>query len=603
MKHHIENLIASALSGLEATGALPHDHGAAITIDHTKSKEHGDYACNVALVLAKQARAKPRELAEKIVKALPASDKVIKVEIAGPGFINFFLRPDANHGVIREILDQRETFGRSSLGTGRKVQVEFVSANPTGPLHVGHGRGAAYGATLANLLDAVGFQVHREYYINDAGRQMDILATSVWLRYLELCGEKFDFPVNGYKGDYVYDIGATLHRENGDKYRHASAKVFENVPADEPKGGDKETHIDALIERAKSLLGPSTYRQVFDLGLNVILDDIRKDLEEFGVSYDQWFSERSLIEPGDAQGSASVAGDRTSRATAANRAIERLKKSGHVYEKEGALWFRSTDYGDEKDRVVVRENGQKTYFAHDIAYHMDKLERGYDQVIDIWGADHHGYVPRVKAALAAIGDDPERLHVLLVQFAILYKGGERMQMSTRSGEFVTLRELRHEVGNDAARFFYVLRKCEQHMDFDLDLAKSQSNDNPVFYVQYAHARIHSVFRQMKEKGFAHDPANGDRNLARLTEPHELALIQRLARYPEVLEAAATAYEPHQVAYYLRELAYDFHTYYGAHTFLVDDTAVRDARLNLIVATRQVIANGLKLLGVSAPETM
>jgi len=586
LKHHIENLIASALAGLEATGALPPAHGAAIAVDHTKSKEHGDYACNIALVLAKHARAKPRELAEKIVKALPASDTVIKVEIAGPGFINFFLRPDANHGVIRDILDQRASFGRSRMGAGRKVQVEFVSANPTGPLHVGHGRGAAYGATLANLLDAVGFQVHREYYINDAGRQMDILATSVWLRYLELCGEKFDFPANGYKGDYVYDIGATLHRENGDKYRHASAKVFENVPADESKGGDKEIHIDALIERAKSLLGAATYRQVFDLGLNVILDDIRQDLQEFGVSYDQWFSERALVEDG-----------------AAERAIERLKKSGHVYEKEGALWFRSTDYGDEKDRVVVRENGQKTYFAHDIAYHMDKLERGYDQVIDIWGADHHGYVPRVKAALAAIGDDPERLHVLLVQFAILYKGGERMQMSTRSGEFVTLRELRHEVGNDAARFFYVLRKCEQHMDFDLDLAKSQSNDNPVFYVQYAHARIHSVFRQMKEKGFAHDPANGDRNLARLTEPHERALIERLARYPEVLEAAATAYEPHQVAYYLRELAYDFHTYYGAHTFLVDDTAVRDARLNLIVATRQVIANGLKLLGVSAPETM
>jgi arginyl-tRNA synthetase len=586
LKHHIENLIASALAGLEATGALPPAHGAAITVDYTKSKEHGDYACNIALVLAKQARAKPRELAEKILKALPASDKVIKVEIAGPGFINFFLRPDANHGVIHDILDRRETFGRSRLGAGRKVQVEFVSANPTGPLHVGHGRGAAYGATLANLLDTVGFQVHREYYINDAGRQMDILATSVWLRYLELCGEKFDFPVNGYKGDYVYDIGATLHRENGDKYRHASAKVFESVPADEPKGGDKETHIDALIERAKSLLGPATYRQVFDLGLNVILDDIRQDLQEFGVSYDQWFSERALVEDG-----------------AAERAIERLKKSGHVYEKEGALWFRSTDYGDEKDRVVVRENGQKTYFAHDIAYHMDKLERGYDQVIDIWGADHHGYVPRVKAALAAIGDDPERLHVLLVQFAILYKGGERMQMSTRSGEFVTLRELRHEVGNDAARFFYVLRKCEQHMDFDLDLAKSQSNDNPVFYVQYAHARIHSVFRQMKEKGFAYDPANGDRNLARLTEQHEQALIERLARYPEVLEAAATAYEPHQVAYYLRELAYDFHTYYGAHTFLVDDSTVRDARLNLIVATRQVIANGLKLLGVSAPETM
>jgi arginyl-tRNA synthetase len=586
LRHHIENLIASALSGLEATGALPHDHGAAINVEHTKSKEHGDFASNIALLLAKHARMKPRELAEKITKALPASDMVVRVEIAGPGFINFFLNAAAYHGVVRKILDKRDAFGRSAAGAGQAVQVEFVSANPTGPLHVGHGRGAAYGATLANLLDAAGFKVHREYYINDAGRQMDILATSVWLRYLELCGEKFDFPSNGYKGDYVYDIGATLHRENGDKYRHAAAELFDKIPADEPKGGDKEAHIDALIERAKSLLGAAGYRMVFNLGLKVILDDIRQDLEEFGVTYDQWFSERALVEDG-----------------AAERAIERLRRSGHVYEKDGALWFRSTDYGDEKDRVVVRDNGQKTYFAHDIAYHMDKLERGYHQVIDIWGADHHGYVPRVKAALAAIGDDPEKLHVLLVQFAILYKGGERMQMSTRSGEFVTLRELRREVGNDAARFFYVLRKCEQHMDFDLDLAKSQSNDNPVYYVQYAHARIHSVFRQLGEKGLTHDPANGDRHLARLTETHELALIQKLSRYPEVLEAAALAYEPHQLAHYLRELAYDFHTYYGAHTFLVDDAALRDARLNLIVATRQVIANGLGLLGVSAPEAM
>jgi arginyl-tRNA synthetase len=586
LKHHIENLIASALSGLEATGALPPHHGVAVAVDHTKSKEHGDYACNIALVLAKHAHAKPRELAEKIVKALPASEKIIKTEIAGPGFINFFLSPDAFHGVVREILEKRDAFGRSQMGAGRRVQVEFVSANPTGPLHVGHGRGAAYGATLANLLSAVGFKVHREYYINDAGRQMDILATSVWLRYLELCGEKFSFPVNGYKGDYIYDIGATLHRENGDKYRHPAARIFEGIPADEPQGGDKETHIDAIIAQAKSLLGAKAFRQVFDLGLQVILDDIRQDLEEFGVTYDQWFSERALVDDG-----------------AANRAIERLKNSGHVYEKEGALWFRSTDYGDEKDRVVVRENGQKTYFAHDIAYHMDKLERGYDQVIDIWGADHHGYVPRVKAALSAIGEDPARLHVLLVQFAILYKGGERAQMSTRSGEFVTLRELRREVGNDAARFFYVLRKCEQHMDFDLDLAKSRSNDNPVFYVQYAHARIHSVFRQLQEKGFVHDQANGDRNLPCLMESHERILIERLARYPEILEAAALVYEPHQLAYYLRELAHDFHTYYGAHTFLVDDASQRDARLNLILATRQVLANGLALLGVSAPETM
>jgi arginyl-tRNA synthetase len=586
LKHLIEHLIAAALAGLEATGTLPPDHGVPIAVERTRSKEHGDFASNIALALARHARLAPRELAAKIVKALPASEQIARVEIAGAGFINFFLAPGAYHGVVSEILEKGEAFGRGSAGAGRRIQVEFVSANPTGPLHVGHGRGAAYGATLANLLDAVGFRVHREYYINDAGRQMDILAVSVWLRYLELCGEKFVFPSNGYQGDYVYDIGATLHREHGERYRQPASRIFTGVPADAPDGGDKEKHIDALIERAQQLLGPAAYRQVFDLGLKVILDDIREDLAEFGVTYDEWFSERALVENG-----------------AADRAIERLKKSGHVYEKDGALWFRSTDYGDEKDRVVVRDNGQKTYFAHDIAYHADKLERGFERVIDIWGADHHGYVPRIKAALAAMGDDPEKLTVLLVQFAVLYRGGQKVQMSTRSGEFVTLRELRREVGNDAARFFYVMRKCEQHMDFDLDLAKRQSNDNPVYYVQYAHARIHSVFRQLREKGLAHDPANGARHLGRLMAKHEQALIERLARYPEVLEAAALAYEPHQLVHYLRELAYDFHTYYSAHPFLVEEAPLRDARLNLIAATRQVLANGLKLLGVSAPETM
>ena len=586
MKAQIESLLNAAIAGLQAEGGLPSDAMVTVEVDRTRSKEHGDFASNVALALAKAARAKPRDLAEKIVTALPSSPFVEKVEIAGPGFINFFLTPNAYQQIVPGILDAAEAYGRSTIGVGKRVQVEFVSANPTGPLHVGHGRGAAYGAAVADLLAAAGFSVHREYYVNDAGRQMDILATSVWLRYLELAGEKFTFPSNGYKGDYVHDIAATLHRENADTYRHAAAKVFEDVPADEPQGGDKEKHIDALIERCKMLLGPRGYRTVFDLGLKVILDDIRQDLEEFGVKYEEWYSERALVETG-----------------AADRAIERLKKSGHAYEKDGALWFRSTDYGDEKDRVLVRDNGQKTYFAHDIAYHMDKMERGFDRVIDFWGADHHGYVPRMKAALAALGDDPSKLDVLLVQFAILYRGGEKAQMSTLSGEFVTLRELRNEVGNDAARFFYVLRKCEQHMDFDLDLAKSQSNDNPVFYVQYAHARVHSVFRQLKEKGFTRDRARGDAGLDRLTETHEQALLATLARYPEVIETAALAHEPHQVAYYLRDLANDFHTYYNAHTFIVEDDTLRDARLNLIDASRQVLANGLRLLGVSAPESM
>ena len=586
MKHHLENLIAEAIKGLRTAKVLPPDVSPAIEVERTRVKEHGDFASNIALSLAKAARLRPYELAQRIVAALPASDQVTRIEIAGPGFINFHLRPDAYHEAVHSVLALESKYGRSSLGARRRVQVEYVSANPTGPLHVGHGRGAAYGATIANLLDAVGFQVHREYYVNDAGRQMDILATSIWLRYLERCGETVSFPVNGYKGRYVYEIADTIRSSHLDSYRRSVNEVFRGVPPDEPQGGDKEEHIDALIERAKQLLGPTHYREVFDVGLRAILDDIRQDLEEFGVVYDEWFSERSLTEHG-----------------LVDRAIERLLRSGHAYRRDGALWFRSTDYGDEKDRVLVRENGQKTYFASDIAYHMDKFDRGFDRVIDVWGADHHGYVPRVKAALSALGDDSAKLDVLLVQFAILYRGGERVQMSTRSGEFVTLRELRHEVGNDAARFFYVLRKCEQHMDFDLDLAKSESADNPVYYVQYAHARVCSVFKQMTERGLKHDRDNGARQLHLLREEHERALIARLARYPEIIEIAALAHEPHQLAHFLRELAYDFHTYYNSHTFLVEDANLRDARLALIHATRQVLANGLELLGVSAPESM
>ncbi len=586
MKHHLQQLITSALDSLRASGALDCAAPESIVIEHTRDKSHGDFAANVAMLLAKSARRKPRELAELIVGALPASGKVARVEIAGPGFINFFMSADAFTAVVGEVLEAGEAYGRSGVGNGKRVQVEFVSANPTGPLHVGHGRGAAYGATVADLLAAVGFQVHREYYVNDAGRQMDILGTSVWLRYLDLCGEEIPFPVNGYKGDYVWDIAATLHRENGDAFRHPAGAVFKDISPDEPAGGDKEIHIDELIARAKELLGATGYRQVFDLGLNTILADIRQDLEEFGVAYEEWYSERRLVESGKV-----------------DEAIKRLQAAGHVYEQEGALWFRSTAFGDEKDRVVVRDNGVKTYFASDIAYHMEKLERGFERVIDVWGADHHGYVPRVKAALTAMGDDPSKLDVLLVQFAILYRGGERVQMSTRSGSFVTLRELRDEVGNDAARFFYVLRKCEQHMDFDLDLAKSQSADNPVYYIQYAHARVCSVMRQLGEKGMSYDQAAGLRHLHLLTESHEQELIQALTRYPEVLEAAALNHEPHQLAHYLRELANGFHTYYNAHQFLVDDSGLRDARLALISAVRQVLRNGLSLLGVSAPETM
>ena len=586
MKEILIQKLTAAVARLQADDLLPADLAPTVLVERTRDRAHGDYATNLAMTLSKPARRKPRDLAEQLVGAMQADHGVAKIEIAGPGFINFYLGSDAWHGVVRSALQQGSEFGRSTLGAGQRIQVEFVSANPTGPLHVGHGRGAAYGAAVADLLAGVGFNVHREYYVNDAGRQMDILAASVYLRYLELCGESVVFPANGYQGDYVWDIAATLHREGGDAIRHPVASVFEDVPADAPAGGDKELHIDGLIERIKSLLGTRDYRRVFDAGLNAILDDIRRDLEEFGVTYDEWFSERSL-----------------SDSNAVQRCMERLKKSGHVYEKDGAQWFRSTDYGDEKDRVIVRDNGQTTYFASDIAYHANKLERGFSRVIDVWGADHHGYVPRVKAALDALGDDPSKLDVLLVQFAILYRGGEKVQMSTRSGEFVTLRELRREVGNDAARFFYVMRKCEQHMDFDLDLAKSQSNDNPVYYIQYAHARVRSVFRKLAEKQLVWDRAAGLASLGALIEPHEDLLLVNLARYPEVLESAALNHEPHQLTHYLRELANDFHTYYNAHNFIIDNAPLRNARLALIEATRQALENGLRLLGVSAPDTM
>lgn len=586
MKNEIQKIIQLALDQLKSEGVLPPDLHVEAMVERTRDSGHGDFASNVAMVLCKQAKSNPRDLAERIIAALPDFMLLEKVKIAGPGFINFYLAASAGFQVVPQILQQGQEFGRSDAGSGKKVQVEFVSANPTGPLHVGHGRGAAIGATVANLLQAVGFDVHSEYYVNDAGRQMDILAASVWLRYLELAGEELTFPANGYKGDYVWDIAAVLHREHGDEYRHTAATVFEGVCADEPAGGDKEAHIDALILKAKILLGSSDYEVIFQQALTVILDDIRDDLEKFGICYQSWFSERSLVESG-----------------AVSRAIEQLQQRGHIYEKSGALWFRSSDFGDEKDRVVVRVNGQMTYFASDIAYHMEKFERGFERVIDVWGADHHGYVPRIKGSLQALGRNPEQLEVMLVQFANLYRGDEKVQMSTRSGEFVTIRQLRKEVGRDAARFFYVMRKAEQHLDFDLDLAKSQSSDNPVYYVQYAHARICAVLRQAQEKQLEVTPTPGEKNLEMLTTPHELTLLTTLSRFPEVVHAAAMKHEPHQLCHYLRDLANDFHTYYNAHPFLVDDDALRDARIKLILSIRQVLENGLGLLGVSAPESM
>jgi arginyl-tRNA synthetase len=585
MKQLVASLIEQSITTLKQSSAFDTDLQANIQVENTRDKQHGDLASNIALTLAKAARRNPREIAQMICDHLPATPEVSKTEIAGPGFINFFISQDATATVLNSILELGDQYGQCQVGADQHVQIEFVSANPTGPLHVGHGRGAAYGASLGNLLSAAGYKVQREYYVNDAGRQMNILAASVWLRYLALEGETMPFPSNGYQGEYVKDIAAALHQRVGSDLKHSVAEVSKDLPADAPEG-DKEAHIDAIIERAQQLLGDENYQLLFAAGLDSIRDDIKDDLADFNVTFDNWFSERSLSQEDQIE-----------------RAIKKLQNNDHIYEQDGALWFRSTAFGDDKDRVVKRDNGQTTYFASDIAYHLNKFERGFDTVINIWGADHHGYITRVKAALTAMGLDAERLVVKLVQFAILYRGDERVPMSTRSGSFVTLRELRDEVGKDASRFFYVTRKTEQHMDFDLELAKSDSKDNPVYYIQYAHARICTILAKLASEDMAWDQTQGLANLQLLSETAEIDLMQQLALYPEVVANAALAYEPHQVAHYLRDLAGNFHTYYNAHRMKIDDAALRNARLTLSSATRQVLANGLQLLGVAAPESM
>jgi len=549
-----------------------------INLDRPKQAGHGDFASNLALQLAKPLKRNPRELANLLLAELPPSKLVAKAEVAGAGFINFTLVSDAKTAVVRNVLERGEAFGRG-VKSGVKVQVEFVSANPTGPLHVGHGRGAAYGASLADVLDFAGFDVTREYYINDAGRQMDILALSTWLRYLAQFDIAVPFPPNAYQGDYVKDMAAQIKDAHADRFaKVAAADVLDGAPSVED---DKEGRLDVLIANAKRLLG-SDYAWVHGFALTEQLGDGREDLEQFGVIFDCWFSERSLFDTGLVE-----------------KAVATLEAGGHLYEQDGAKWFRSTAFGDEKDRVVQRENGLFTYFASDIAYHANKYERGFDRIVDIWGADHHGYIARVKGALSALGLPPEKLDVALVQFAVLYRDGQKAAMSTRSGEFVTLRELRNEVGNDACRFFYVLRKADQHLDFDLDLAKSQSNENPVYYIQYAHARLCSVLGQWN--GVPADLAEAD--LSRLDNERELALCARLTAFPETVQSAAAEYAPHQIAFYLKDLAGEFHSYYNAERMLVDDEGLKLARLALATAVRQVIRSGLALLGVSAPESM
>ena len=523
-------------------------------VEPPREEAFGDYATNAALVLAGRLKRPPRELADELAGKLSTrADLFSKVEVAGPGFINFFVAPGYWQSVVKKVLSRGEDYGRSELGRGRKVQVEFVSANPTGPLHIGHGRGAAVGDTLARILSFAGYEVVKEYYVNDRGRQMEILGRSVWLRARELSGEKIDFPEDHYRGDYIKDLARKL-----------------------------------LAERPNLLTLPEEEAVAIarDFALREILEEIKQDLIDFGVSYDVWYSERGLYERGEVE-----------------EALRALSEAGHLYEKEGALWFRASAFGDEKDRVVRRSNGEPTYFASDIAYHREKfLKRGFDLVVDVWGADHHGYVPRLKAVLSALEIDPERLQVLLIQMVNLIEGGKLKSMSTRAGEFVTLRELMDEVGRDAVRFTFLTRKCDAPLEFDVELAKRQSQENPVYYVQYAHARLSSVFRKAEEAGLKLENS-GDADYTRLDTPEDFKLLKLLDAFPQVVEDSARSLEPHCLTYFLLDLATAFHDYYTKHRFLSEDEELSRARLALARAVKQVLKTGLNLLGVSAPERM
>jgi len=581
LQARLAELLEHALASLRDRGVIPADSEAVIQLERPREEGHGDFACNLAMRLAKTAGRKPRELAEEIVAALPEAEEIARVEVAGPGFINLHLAESVFQAVVPEALRAGESFGQGDAGGGERVQIEFVSANPTGPLHVGHGRGAAYGDALARVMRAAGYDVETEYYVNDAGRQMDILAASVMSRYRQqVRGESEPFPGKGYQGDYIRDIAGAVRARFGDELDFDAGVLA----AEE----DPEKAIDALIRAIRAGIGEEAFAGVRAMALDHILGEIRADLDAFGVAFDSWARESEAVAAGTV-----------------DQALAQLREAGYVYEADGATWFASSEFGDEKDRVVTRADGVATYFANDIGYHRAKYGRDFDHLIDIWGADHHGYVPRVKAAMQALGLDAERLEILLVQFANLFRAGEKVAMSTRSGEYVTLRQLVDEVGRDAARFIYVLRRSDQHMDFDLEVAKQETEDNPVYYIHYAHVRISSIHAKLADAGQGQPSAAelAEADTALLAEDKERRLLRKLQRYPETVAGAAVAREPHRVARYLQELATEFHGFYNAHRVLVDDAELRRARLALVEAVRQVLANGLDLLGVAAPERM
>ncbi|MCG6973027.1 MAG: arginine--tRNA ligase [Desulfobacterales bacterium] len=554
MKDKIKGIIESSVLRAHKSKELPSAEFPDIEVEVPKIASHGDFSTNIAMVAASVQKMPPRKIAEAILKHIEDPGHILaKTEIAGPGFINFFISTGAWHPVLRKIHQEDVTYGASNLGQGKKIQVEFVSSNPTGPLHVGHGRGAAVGDSVANILRCCGYDVQKEYYINDSGRQINTLGQSVYLRYKALLGEEIQFPQECYQGDYIRDYAK-----------------------------------DILDRKGKALLDQDEAQSILfcaRFAARRIISEIRKDLSDFGVEFDNWFSEQSLYDTGKV-----------------SAVVEAFKDKHIIYEKEGALWFKTTDFGDEKDRVVVRQNGQTTYFASDIAYHMDKFARGFDRVIDVWGADHHGYIPRVTGAVEASGLSRDRFNVILVQLVNLLREGEPIAMSTRAGEFVTLNEVVKEVGRDAARFIFLTRHYDSPLDFDLELAKKKTNDNPVFYVQYVHARISSILRKGRERGMRE--FGWDKTAAEmLQEPEELQLIKTMGRYPEVVEDSAKYMEPHRITFYLMELASCFHAYYNKHRVLTDDPTLSKARLCLVLAVQKVIRNGLSLLGVSAPDKM
>ena len=553
-----------------------------INIQENKEKEHGDLASNIALVLAKPLGKNPKEIADQIKDNFFTDEDITKVEVAGPGFINFFLSKKSHGSVLKEISVEKDSYG-SSKSNNKKVLIEYVSSNPTGPLHVGHGRGAVFGSVLARLLSEAGFKVDEEYYVNDFGRQMNILAASLWIRYAQIFNSELKMFKNGYQGEYLKSIAQQLKEQKSDGLFLSDLDLNDLLDRDTQ---DDESFADSVVEAIRSRLGDE-FIFIRDFALQKILDLIQVDLSEFGVKHNKWFSESSLYN------------SKSDSESIVDKAINELESKGFIYELEGATWFKSSALGDDKDRVLKRGNGEYTYFASDVAYHLDKYDRGYDRIINIWGSDHHGYIPRVRAAMEASERNIEKLEVVFIQFANLIRSGKKVPMSTRSGEFISLKELIDEVTTEAARFFYINRKSDQHLDFDLDLAKEQSKDNPLYYIQYAHARICSV---LNKSNIDVDKLSGS-DLTLLELDKEVELQKTLKQYPKLIERAALSSEPHLICYYLKDLAGIFHSYYNSEKFLVEDQSLMSSRLFLLSGVKQVIHNGLSILGINAPQEM